>query len=79
MILYIIDNGCGISESDLPRVFDKCFTGSNRHKEHASGIGLYITKKICLSLGLDIKISSIEGESTTVAITFPKSKISFKN
>lgn len=79
LILYIIDNGCGISESDLPRVFDKCFTGSNRHKEHASGIGLYITKKICLSLGLDIKISSIEGESTTVAITFPKSKISFKN
>ena len=56
--LEIYDNGVGIKEEDLSRVFAKGFTGSNRNKSNASGLGLYLTKKLCDKLGLDIKIES---------------------
>ena len=44
--LFIRDNGCGIKKSDLLRVFEKGFTGTNRKKEHSTGMGLYLSKKI---------------------------------
>ena len=70
--LEIYDNGVGIKESDLPKVFDKGFTGSNRNKKNASGIGLYLTKRLCDKLGIDIKIESEYLKHTRVIITFPK-------
>ena len=70
--LEIYDNGVGIKESDLPKVFDKGFTGSNRNKKNASGIGLYLTKRLCDKLGIDIKIESEYLKYTRVVITFPK-------
>ena len=70
--LEIYDNGVGIKESDLPKVFDKGFTGSNRNKKNASGIGLYLTKRLCDKLGIDIKIESEYLKYTRVIITFPK-------
>ena len=73
--LVIYDNGCGIKESDLPRVFEKGFTGSNRNKSNSTGIGLYLSKKIATSLGLEIQIQSKENNYTKVNIIFPKSKI----
>ena len=69
--LTITDNGCGIKESDISRVFEKGFTGSNRGKESSTGIGLYLAKKICVELGLTISIQSIYKEKTTVKIIFP--------
>lgn len=70
--LEIYDNGVGIKDSDLSKVFDKGFTGSNRNKKNASGIGLYLTKKLCDKLGIDIKIESVYLKYTKVIITFPK-------
>ena len=70
--LVIYDNGVGIKESDLSKVFFKGFTGSNRSKKNASGIGLYLTKKLCDKLGIDIKIESVYLKYTKVVITFPK-------
>lgn len=70
--LEIYDNGVGIKESDLSKVFLKGFTGSNRNKKNASGIGLYLTKKLCDKLGIDIKIESVYLKYTKVIITFPK-------
>ncbi|WP_148410670.1 sensor histidine kinase [Murimonas intestini] len=71
--LHIKDNGCGISENDLPRVFEKGFTGANgRVRKRATGIGLYLSKKLCLKLGHDIKIYSGEGRGTEVVISFPE-------
>lgn len=68
--LIIEDNGIGIDPSDLPRVFDKGFTGINgRKKYNSTGIGLYLAKKLCDKLKHKIKIESDEG--TTVTITFP--------
>lgn len=70
--LEIYDNGVGIKESDISKIFDKGFTGSNRNKKNASGIGLYLTKKLCDKLGIDIKIESVYLKYTKVIITFPK-------
>lgn len=71
VILEIKDNGCGIKGSDLPRVFEKGFTGSNRRKEHSTGIGLYLCKKLCNRLNLDIEIESVVKQYTRVRIIFP--------
>ena len=70
--LIIKDNGVGISSKDLPRVFDKGFTGSNgRSKYNSTGMGLYLVKKLCLSLGNNVLIKSEEGKGTVLEIVFP--------
>ncbi|MGV1064380.1 sensor histidine kinase [Clostridium perfringens] len=72
VILNIEDNGAGISEKDISRVFDKGFTGENGRKfGKSTGIGLYLCKKLCKKLGLDINLVSEEGEFTRVSIIFP--------
>ncbi|MGU8586532.1 ATP-binding protein [Clostridium perfringens] len=71
VILNIEDNGAGISEKDLSRVFDKGFTGENGRKfGKSTGIGLYLCKKLCKKLGLDITLISEEGKFTRVSIIF---------
>ena len=75
ILLTIEDNGCGIKASDLPRVFEKGFTGSNRNKANTTGMGLYLSKKLCSKLGLKLAISSKEHEYTRLTITFPKGTI----
>ena len=71
--LAIYDNGIGIKEEDLPRVFDKTYTGSNgRGNKNSTGMGLYIVKKLINKLGHKINIKSKENEFTLVKITFIK-------
>ena len=75
--LKILDNGIGISAKDLPRVFEKSFTGENGHiptrsSSHSTGMGLYIAKTLCDKLGHDIKISAEKDRFTLVEITFRK-------
>lgn len=68
--LFIEDNGIGINPSDLPRVFDKGFTGKNgRTKYNSTGIGLYLVKKLCDKLKHGVEIESNKG--TIVKLTFP--------
>ena len=65
--LYIQDNGIGISPEDLPRIFDKGFTGYNGRLERKStGIGLYLCKKILNKLNHKIEISSNIGTLVTI-------------
>ena len=71
--LIIEDNGIGISDSDIPLVFKKSFTGQNgRIKSKSTGMGLFIAKSLCDKLGHKIKIESKENEYTRVIITFCK-------
>ena len=71
--LIVEDNGRGIKEEDLPRIFEKGFTGFNgRYEKKSSGLGLYLCKKTLDKLGHHIEISSKVGEGTRVEITFPK-------
>ena len=73
--LVMEDNGCGIKQSELSRVFEKGFTGSNRKKTNATGMGLYLAKKLSDRLGLRLQIDSEEGKYTRVTIFFPKGSI----
>lgn len=71
--LVIEDKGIGIKEEDLPRIFEKGFTGFNgRYEKKSSGLGLYLCKKTLDKLGHRIEISSTVGKGTRVEITFPK-------
>lgn len=72
-LLCIEDNGIGISEKDLPYVFDKTFTGENgRIRAASTGMGLYICKKMCDKLGHRITIKSKQNEYTKIIIGFGK-------
>lgn len=73
--LIIEDNGCGIKQSEISRVFEKGFTGSSRNKTNSTGMGLYLSKKLCDRLGLNISITSKENEYTRLTITFPKGTV----
>ena len=69
----IQDNGIGIDESDLSRIFDKGFVGKNgREIEKSTGIGLYICKRLCDNLGIGISIKSKIHEYTVCTLSFPK-------
>ena len=71
--LVIEDNGMGIKEEDLPRIFEKGFTGFNgRYEKKSSGLGLYLCKKTLDKLGHHVEISSKVGEGTRIEIIFPK-------
>lgn len=77
IILTIEDNGVGISEKDIDRVFEKGFTGENGRKfGKSTGIGLYLCKKLCDKLGIGISLTSKEGVGTRVNIVFPQGKFS---
>lgn len=69
--LSIEDNGIGISESDIPRIFEKGFTGTNRNNKQSTGLGLYLCKKLCDKLGLDISAESVKGLCTRITLSFP--------
>lgn len=76
IVLSVTDNGIGIRKDELPRIFDKGFTGTNgRKNERSTGMGLYICKKLCDKLGLSIDVHSEYGEGTTISIVFPKSSM----
>lgn len=71
--LVIYDNGIGIKKEDLPRVFEKTYTGSNgRNGKNSTGMGLYIVKRLCEKLNHKVTIKSIEKEFTCVKISFIK-------
>lgn len=71
ILLKILDNGKGIKKEELPRIFDKGFTGSNgRENEKSTGMGLYLVYKLCKKLDIDIKAESIYGEFTAIKFTF---------
>lgn len=71
-IFEIADDGCGIPAADVPRVFDRGFTGEvGRAHGSATGMGLYLVARMCGQLGLGIMLASEEGVGTRVSISFP--------
>ena len=76
IVLRIEDNGCGISEKDINKIFDKGFTGENGRKfTKSTGIGLFLCKKLCGNLGLSIKAESEINKGTVIYIVFPINNI----
>lgn len=76
VVLEIRDHGIGIAAEDLPRVFDKGFTGANgRRFPQATGIGLYLCKTLCARMNMRILIASEIARGTVVTLYFPKESL----
>lgn len=73
IILHIKDNGIGIKENELTRVFEKGFTGENGRitGKKSTGIGLYLCKKLCDKLCIGLELNSKKDEGTEVKLIFP--------
>ena len=74
--LCIRDTGIGIAPEDLPRIFERSYTGlQGRADKRASGIGLYLCRRICADLGHTITAESTPGEGTLIRIALEKKKL----
>ncbi|WP_300845467.1 HAMP domain-containing sensor histidine kinase [uncultured Acetatifactor sp.] len=70
--LTVSDNGLGIPAQELPRIFDRGFTGSNgRARGGSTGMGLYLCRKLAAMLEIRLEARSLEGQGTAVILTFP--------
>ncbi|QGU95946.1 sensor histidine kinase [Clostridium bovifaecis] len=79
VILNITDEGIGIPSEDLSRVFHAFFTGKNGRKtSESTGMGMYLSKRICDNLGHGLKVESEEGKWTKFSIVFYKGKNIFR-
>lgn len=75
--LVIEDTGIGIQKEDIPRVFERGFTGYNgRSHKKSTGIGLYLSKSIMDKLGHEIRLESEVGEGTKVYLGIRREKLS---
>lgn len=78
IVLSIEDQGIGIPKEDRSRVFNAFFTGTNGRKtEESTGMGMYLSKRICDELGHGLTLESEEGKGTTFFITFYRGKTIF--
>ncbi len=75
-VLKISDTGIGIAPEDLPRIFEKGFTGYNgRADKKSTGLGLYLCKKASGRLSHEISVQSKPGEGTTISVDLSTEKL----
>ncbi|SHN51957.1 sensor histidine kinase [Desulfitobacterium chlororespirans] len=78
-ILCIRDTGMGIAPEDLPRIFEKGYTGFNgRTDKKASGIGLYLCRRICRNLGHEITAGSAAGRGTEIRLDLQSAELAIE-
>ena len=74
--LIVEDTGIGIAPEDLPRIFDHGYTGLNgRRDKHATGLGLYLSKRVLEKLGHGIRIESQVGRGTRVTVSLAREAV----
>ena len=74
--LCIRDTGIGIASEDLPRIFEKGYTGYNgRCDKRASGLGLYLCRRICRNLNHRILASSVPDQGTEIRIDLSREEL----
>ena len=72
-ILHIRDNGIGVKECDMPYIFEKGFTGDSTDPEKkATGMGLYLSRKMANDLNLGLEAWSERGKGFEMKISFPR-------
>ena len=77
--LCIQDTGIGIAPEDLPRIFDRGYTGQNgRMDRKATGLGLYLCRRICKNLSLSLRAVSAPGAGTTVMLDLAQTERRFE-
>ena len=73
--IIISDTGIGVEPEDLPRVFEQGFTGYNgRADKKATGLGLYLCRRVCRRLGHTITMRSRVGEGTEITISLARTE-----
>lgn len=74
VILTVADNGVGIPPEDLPRIFEKGFTGQNgrRLSRRSTGLGLYLCRKLCRRLGMELTAMSEPEQGTEMKLCIPR-------
>lgn len=73
--IQIRDFGVGISEEELPYVFEKFYKSKMKQNEKGTGLGLMIAKQIALRHGAEIHVESVAGEGTTFSFSFEECSI----
>lgn len=75
VLLYLEDEGIGIRKEDLPRIFERGFTGYNgRIDKRSTGIGLYLCHRVLKDLGIAVSVESEEGKGTKVELALVPAK-----
>ena len=76
--LVVRDNGCGVSAADLPRVFERGFTGENgRSHKRSTGLGLWLVARLATKMGVSVSADSRQGEGFSVTFGFPTNKMHY--
>ncbi len=72
-VLTVEDNGIGIPDGSLPRVFDRFYRAEEARSRGSAGfgLGLPLVRAVCRAHGGDVSIESAEGRGTTVTVTLP--------
>ncbi len=71
--IIVSDTGIGIAAADVPRIFERGYTGLNGRADNKStGLGLYLVKKACKKLGAQVTVQSAVGKGTQVTVTLPE-------
>ncbi|MET4561680.1 OmpR family two-component system bacitracin resistance sensor histidine kinase BceS [Lysinibacillus parviboronicapiens] len=72
ILLHIQDEGIGIRKEDLPRIFQKSYTGTaGRESAQSTGMGLYLAHNVALKIGIRISVQSEAGEGSIFTLRFP--------
>lgn len=75
-VLYVKDTGIGISKEDIPRIFEKGYTGiSGRSDNKSTGLGLYLCKRTADNLGYELNAESEVGSGSTFSVNLMKDKL----
>lgn len=76
--LVVRDNGCGVSTADLPRVFERGFTGENgRDHKRSTGLGLWLVARLAHKMGVSVSADSRAGEGFSVTLGFSTNKMHY--
>jgi len=74
-LIYVADNGCGMSPETLRKALDPFFTDGVKHKKRKVGLGLAFLNQAIRAVDGDFEIDSRKGEGTSVRFSFPKKHI----
>ena len=76
-LLSVTDTGVGIAPEDLPRIFEKGYTGNNgRLDQRASGLGLYLARKAADLLAIPLRAESVQGQGSTFTLDLRQKAVS---
>ena len=66
------DNGCGISEEDKSRIFEKFYCGTNSGEHQGNGLGLALVSRIAAAVGAEIQLESEQGRGSKFTVVIPQ-------